>query len=99
MIQGIKKYLPALKKHFREIQFTFEPREASQTNSDGDSVGIRAVLLAQIDGHTVMSAVSQEITEELQEDGTLIIKVVDQINYHNMQLSIEPQSVVPFTIP
>ena len=84
---------PALKKHFREIQFTFEPRRAVQTESDGDAVGIKAVLSAQIDGHTVLPAVSQEITEELQEDGTLIIKVVDQINYQDIQLS------TPSTVP
>lgn len=83
---------PALKKHFREIQFTFEPRGAAQVEPDGDAVGIRAVLLAQIDGQTVMSAVSQEITEELQE-GVLIIKVVDKINYQDIQLTTP--SIVP----
>ena len=46
---------PALKKRFREIQFTFEPRPSTKVAPDGDSVSIKAVLLAQIDGHTVMS--------------------------------------------
>lgn len=79
---------PALKKRFREIQLTLEPRGADEN----DTTGIRAVLLAQIDGHTVMSAVSQEITEEV-EDGVRIIKVVDRINYQDIQLSTP--SVVP----
>ena len=43
--------------------------------------------MASIDGHTVMSAVSQEIFEEIESDpitGTsTVIKVVDRINMHN----------------
>lgn len=71
---------PSLKKRFREIQLNFEP------SSDTEE-GLRSAFMASIDGHTVMSAVSQEIFEETETDpitGTsTVIKVVDKINFHN----------------
>ena len=74
---------PSLKKRFREIQLNFEP-------SPDTEEGLRAAFIAAIDGHTVMSAVSQEVFEEIESDpitGTsTIIKVVDRINFHNEAL-------------
>lgn len=74
---------PSLKKRFREVQFTFEP--ATDTEE-----GLRAAYTAMIDGHTVMSAVSQEVFEETEVDpitGTrTIIKIVDRLNFHDDNL-------------
>lgn len=74
---------PSLKKRFREVQFTFEP--AADTEE-----GLRAAYTAMIDGHTVMSAVSQEVFEETEVDpitGTrTIIKIVDRLNFHDDNL-------------
>lgn len=74
---------PSLKKRFREIQFAFEP--SSDTEED-----LRAAYMAMIDGHTVMSAVSQEVFEETEVDpitGThTIIKIVDRLNFHDDNL-------------
>lgn len=71
---------PSLKKRFREIQLNFEP-------SPDTEVGLRSAFMASIDGHTVMSAVSQELFEETDIDpitGTsTVIKVVDRINFHD----------------
>jgi hypothetical protein len=71
---------PSLKKRFREIQLNFEP-------SPDTEVGLRSAFMASIDGHTVMSAVSQELFEETDVDpitGTsTVIKVVDRINFHD----------------
>lgn len=69
---------PSLKKRFREVQFTFEP-------SPDTKEGLKAAYTVMIDGHTVMSAVSQEIFEETEVDpvsGThLIIKIVDSFKF------------------
>ena len=74
---------PSLKKRFREVQFAFEP--ATDTEE-----GLRAAYTAMIDGHTVMSAVSQEVFEETEVDpitGThTIIKIVDRLNFHDDNL-------------
>lgn len=74
---------PSLKKRFREVQFAFEP--AADTEE-----GLRAAYTAMIDGHTVMSAVSQEVYEETEVDpitGThTIIKIVDRLNFHDDNL-------------
>lgn len=74
---------PSLKKRFREVQFTFEP--ATDTEE-----GLRAAYTAMIDGHTVMSAVSQEVFEETEVDPTTgtrtIIKIVDRLNFHDDNL-------------
>lgn len=74
---------PALKKRFREIQLSFEPDPETEE-------GLRAAYTAMIDGHTVMSAVSQEVFEETEVDpitGThTIIKIVDRLNFHDDNL-------------
>lgn len=74
---------PSLKKRFREVQFAFEP-------SSDTKEGLRAAYTAMIDGHTVMSAVSQEVFEETEVDpitGTrTIIKIVDRLNFHDDNL-------------
>lgn len=73
----------SLKKRFREIQLNFEPAPDTEE-------GLRSAFMASIDGHTIMSAVSQEVFEEIEADpitGTsTIIKVVDRINFHNEAL-------------
>lgn len=74
---------PALKKRFREIQIAFEP-------SPNTEEGLRATYTAMIDGHTVMSAVSQEVYEETEADpitgSRTIVKIVDRLNFHDANL-------------
>lgn len=66
---------PIIKKQFREIQISFEPRSSD--------VGFNPIMEANIDGHEVLPMTTPKIETELI-DGVNIIKITEDINYQNI---------------
>lgn len=67
---------PALKKHFREIQLTLEPKESD--------VGFKPIMEVVIDGNEVLTQTVPQVTEESNGDGTKTFKIIEQINYQDL---------------